>query len=37
MQKVDASEGVLIVFDRSSNKSWDEKIYYKQIEGLFRE
>ena len=35
MQKVDSSEGVLIVFDRSIEKSWDEKVWHKQIDGLF--
>ena len=34
MDKVDSTEGVLIVFDRSSNKSWDEKIWDKQQDGL---
>lgn len=35
MDKVEAPEGVLIIFDRSSQKSWDEKIYHKEIDGLF--
>ncbi len=34
MDYVKASEGVLIIFDRSSQKSWDEKIYHKEMDGL---
>ncbi|WP_044412643.1 AAA-like domain-containing protein [Thiomicrospira microaerophila] len=34
MSKVEASEGVLIIFDRSSTKSWDEKISHKEQDGL---
>ena len=34
MDYVNSHEGVLIVFDRDFNKSWDEKIYVKEIDGL---
>lgn len=34
MDYVKASEGVLIIFDRSSQKNWDEKIYHKEMSGL---
>lgn len=34
MDKVNASEGVLIVFDRSSSKEWDEKVWDKEQNGL---
>mgnify|MGYP005848350705 CR=1 FL=1 len=34
MEKVNSSEGVLIVFDRSSNKSWKEKTWDKETDGL---
>jgi hypothetical protein len=29
MDKVGAREGWLVIFDRESGKSWDEKIYWK--------
>lgn len=35
MDKVNATEGVLIIFDRKSDKPWDEKIYHKERDGLF--
>ncbi len=34
MDYVKASEGALIIFDRSSQKSWDEKIYVKELDDL---
>ena len=34
MDYVNSHEGVLIVFDRDFNKSWDEKIYVKEVDGL---
>ncbi|MGM0520176.1 MAG: ATP-binding protein, partial [Campylobacterota bacterium] len=34
MDKVDASEGVLIIFDRASQKNWDEKVWDKEIDEL---
>jgi hypothetical protein len=34
MNKVEASEGVLIIFDRSLTKSWDKKISHKEQDGL---
>jgi len=32
IDKCGANEGWLVVFDRDSNKSWDEKLYVKEIE-----
>jgi len=32
MDKCGAKEGWLVVFDRDSNKSWDEKLYVNEIE-----
>jgi hypothetical protein len=29
MDKVGAREGWLVIFDRKSGKSWDEKIYWR--------
>ncbi|MGM0520349.1 MAG: ATP-binding protein, partial [Campylobacterota bacterium] len=34
MDKVNSTEGVLIVFDRSSDKSWDEKVWDEEIDEL---
>lgn len=34
MSIVGANEGYLIIFDRSSSKSWDEKIWLKEIDGF---
>jgi len=30
MDRTDAEEGCLVIFDRDSNKSWDEKIFYRE-------
>ena len=32
MRISDATEGHLVIFDRTPNKSWDEKIYQRDVE-----
>jgi hypothetical protein len=34
MDRCGAEEGHLLIFDRDPNRSWEEKIWEKEVEGI---